>query len=415
MQSTIECTYSHFEQSSHCPICRKTLTENDFTELVVADATTSSTNDTNNNGITKTTLQTLFTKHSKSSNIKGLPYSDLCYSLIRQMDVVKQSTKFLLKQLLMHSNTQNRKVAFVSKQNDKLKSDMTLLKQGQSTQRIQYEQIHNDLKNRLNARESTVQELNLKLAEKERMIEQFRRLHRGNNSDGNRNHTHHSTNEARQHHGGGDTTSISGQSYHHQIPPSTGASNRHRNVLDPRTRHNRNGRSNHHHHPNSSANSIASNAIMEPPLKGFMMQRQAHQMAQQKALISRRGPNMPSSKNHNMGPPPPSTQPFTRPFSSNNSISSNSIASNTPRVRDLSHNASFNFSGGSNSCGGSFSGGGQRLNKRRRSDNANASSSATPASHIMSPSTAFTLNQGAHTVNRGPRWMQRDGDNFSVR
>jgi hypothetical protein len=432
----IECTYQHFEQSSHCPICQKTLTENDFTELVVADATNSSAD------ITKTSLQALFSKQSKTSNLKGsgLPYSDLCFSLIRQIDVVKQSTKFLLKQLLMNSNSQSRKVAVVFRHNEKLKSDMTLLKQGQSTQRIQYEQVNNDLKNRLNARESRIQELNAKLAEKERMIEQFQRLHSGHGSSGGGGNggglgsVSVSASASASHPKGHShsTASVSGQSYH-QIPPSTSASNRHHGDRRSRGGGDGNGggimdRHRNNSHQLSSGSSIASTtAGVEPPLKGLMMQRQAHQIAQQQAFVSKRGPNMPPSSSgmsrmsqqqqqqqqhhHSMGPP--SAPGFPRPYSSNNSISSNSLNSNTPRVRDLSHGTAFNFTSGSGnsisngSNGGG--GGGHRLNKRRRR---NDNHSATP-SHAMSPNTAFTLNQGAHSANRGQRWLQRDGRSYS--
>lgn len=408
-----ECTYSHFEQSSQCPICQKTLNENDFTELVVADATANSTSD-----ITKTSLQALFSKQSKSSshNLKGLPYSDLCFSIIRQIDVVKQSTRFLLKQLLMNSNGQTRKVAVVLRHNEKLKSDITSLKQGHSTQRIQYEQINNDLKNRLSARESKIQELNAKLAEKERMLEQFRRLHGGKvNTSGIENDRD-----------GGSK----GQGYHHPIPSSiNGRSGGSISGSMSGNTHGGGGimerhRNRHQHHNNnqiSSGNSIASSAA-EPPLKGLMMQRQAHQMAQQQAFASRRGPIVPAASSgmnrmgqqqqnqHSMGPP--SAPNYSRPYSSNNSISSNSLSSTTPRIRDLSHNTAFNFTGGSGNSISGNSGGGmgqQRLNKRRKSDH----HSATPLSHSMSPNTAFTLNQGTHTVNRGPRWMQRDGGNYS--
>mmetsp|Transcript_4906 Transcript_4906/g.10835 ORF Transcript_4906/g.10835 Transcript_4906/m.10835 type:complete len:159 (+) Transcript_4906:340-816(+) len=47
-----ECTYSHFENSSQCPTCRRTLGENDFTELVVAD--------NNGSDISKMSMQALF-------------------------------------------------------------------------------------------------------------------------------------------------------------------------------------------------------------------------------------------------------------------------------------------------------------------------------------------------------------------
>ena len=311
----------------------------------------------------------------------------------------------------MNSNGQTRKVAAVLRHNEKLKSDITSLKQGQSTQRIQYEQINNDLKNRLSARESTIQELNAKLAEKDRMLDQFRRLHGGK--------VHSNGIES-------DRNGSKGQEYHHPIPPSvngrsgesiTGSTNGGVGIMD---RH----RNRHQHHNNqiSSGSSLASSAA-EPPLKGLMMQRQAHQIAQQQAFASRRGPIVPSASSgmnrmsrqqqsqHSMGPP--SAPGYQRPYSSNNSISSNSLSSTTPRIRDLSHNTAFNFTGGSgNSISGNSGGGGgggqQRLNKRRKSDH----HSATPLSHSMSPNTAFTLNQGAHTVNRGPRWMQRDGRSY---
>ena len=303
----------------------------------------------------------------------------------------------------MNSNAQSRKVAFVLKQNDKFKSDITMLKQGQSTQRIQYEQVNNDLKNRLNARESTIQDLNTKLAEKDRMLEQFRRLHSGGDiHDNNAIENKENNGSSRQNY------------HHHHIPPSTSVGNRHHNdngsvsvgdggVID-RHRHNNN--------PYSSGNSVASTAL-EPPLKGLMMQRQANHVAQQQAFASKRGPSIPPSSSgmhrsnhyqqqqHTMGPP---TAPgYSRPYSSSNSVSSNSLSSNAPRVRDLAHNTTFNFTSGS---GSSIGGGQPRLNKRRRSDQA-----VTPASVAMSPNTAFTLNQGAQTA-RGPRWLRGDGRNY---
>jgi hypothetical protein len=384
-----ECTYSHFEQSSQCPICTKSLSESDFTELVVADAT-SGTND-----IAKTSLQTLFTKQSKSSHgSKALPLSDLCFSLVRQIDVVKQSTKFLLKQLLMNSNSHGRKVHHVLRINEKLKNDITHLKQGQSSQRLQYQQVNTDLNNKLAARETSIQEMNKKLAEKDRMLDQFRRLHGGNEgqyqssvSEERRaprmNMTEH------QH----DHASIS---HRHQIAASGPLMQRH----------------------------SSSTSTSDPPLKGLMMQRQKQHAAQQQVFNRRRGPNMSSSASiqssitgiggggairrgigDGMGPV------VTRPFSSSHSTGSNSLSSVTPRVRDLSHGAGFNFSGRSVGSGGRGGGagsggsGGQRLNKRRRTD-------ATPmANHAMSPNTAFTLNHGSHSVNRGQqRW---NSGNFS--
>ena len=88
----IECTYSHFEHSSECPTCRRKLGENDFTELVVADGS--------GKDIAKS-KQNLF---SKKSGSESLHYSDVCQSLIQQIECSKQSTKLLLKQLLVESH-----------------------------------------------------------------------------------------------------------------------------------------------------------------------------------------------------------------------------------------------------------------------------------------------------------------------
>lgn len=351
-----ECTYSHFEQSSRCPICTKTLNENDFTELVVADATSATTD------IAKTSLQALFSKQSKSAhgNSKALPLSDLCFSLVRQIDVVKQSTKFLLKQLLMDSNGQGRKVQSVMRSNEYLKQEITNLKQGQSSQRLQFEQVSNDLKNRLNARERTIQDLQKKISEKDRMIEQFRRLHSGSNAsiDGSRNG---------QTVGGMLETSPVQRGALHQMQHNSFQS-----CVD--SRYEAGGKM-------SSSN--------EPPLRGII-QRQAQQAAQQQAFLSRSQPVIKRSRSsmssHGRGAQMIDRRPFT-----STSVGSNSLSS-TPRVRDLSHSSGFSFSSNES-----------RLNKRRRGGEPSS------ASRIMSPSTAFTLNQGVHSIGRGGQTWSTGG------
>jgi len=330
------------------PNCTKTLNENDFTELVVADATGGIKD------IAKTSLQALFSKHSQSSQngSKALPLSDLCFSLVRQIDVVKQSTKFLLKQLLMDSNSQARKVQSVLRANEALKHEITNIKQRQSSQRLQFEQANNDLANRLSARENAVAELNRKLLEKERMLDQFRQLHgdASTSSDNRRS---------------GQIPMVSaGRDNNQQIPPSSAGINinRHRMSTGPNT---------------------------EPPLKGLMMQRQAAHAAQQQNLLQRRGPNMNHSSQGRLNSSHSVSLggPISRPFSTNSAGSAS--LSSASRVRDLSHGTGYSFSGSSNNA--------QRLNKRRRS--------GTPANpHGMSPSTAFTLNQGPHSVSGGRRW-----------
>lgn len=315
----------------------------------------------------------------------------------------------------MNSTAQSKKAYNVYRQNEQLKSDITMLKQGQSTQRIQYEQMNNDQKNRLNAREGTIQELNAKLAEKDKMIEQFRRLHR--HSGGGTNDGGNGGPGGRRLDGNNSIRTNASNNNHRQDDRSMmGGGN---SIVDQR-RHENGNISNF-----SSGCSVAASTAVEPPLKGIMMQRQAHQMAQQQAFAKRRGPSIPAASSagmnnrmiqqsqHSMGQHTQqsnSNNGYSRPYSSNNSVSSNSLSSTTPRVRDLSHNTSFNFTGGSGSSISVGSSGNQRLNKRRRSDQA-----GTPAvANAMSPNTAFTLNQGAHTVNRGPRWLQRDGRSYSM-
>lgn len=346
-----ECTYSHFEQSSECPVCNKSLTENDFTELVVAEAT-SATSD-----IAKTSLQALFSKHSKSANgNKALQLSDLCYSLVRQIDVVKQSTKFLLKQLLMDGSTQNRRFQSVMRINEKLKYEITNIKQEQSSQRLQFEQITGELKNKLCARENKIQDLNNQLLEKDKMIRQFRQLHGGNHDDeGSCQRSRNDNN-----HLGLDTQQLG--------------------VLEQGSNY-RNG--------------------MDPPMKGFMMQRQAKQQAQQKSFAQpRRLPNIPginaNHSNNSFGLPRRTESPMlARPYSPNSS-GSNSLRP-TPRIRELTPNTGYNFTGA------------PRMNKRRRND--------TQISSVnkMSPSTSFSLNQGQHSVARGRQWLQRGSQDGSRR
>ena len=369
-----ECTYSHFEKSSQCPLCSRKLSENDFTELVVADANSATFE------IGKTSLQALLSKSnqniSNDSSCKALPLSDMCVSLIRQYDVNKQSTRFVLKQLLMNINIEGRKFLASMQVNETLKNEITNLKQAHATQRLQYEQLHNDMKNRLTARESTIQELNNALEEKEKLLEQFRRLH-------------------------GSMV----------VPTPIDAS--------AMTRIDHGSHDIAHHHIPSSA---------EPPLKGLLMQRQAQHVAQQQAFASsnRRVIQLP---NMNQGPPNNShpglsfgnmstsggtvhnhnsdhqsiagqqIMGYSRPFTSMSSGSTGSGQAPPPRIREITSNTGYKFT--SIARGNSFNGqNNQRINKRRKSE------SPSSANGMMSPNTAFLLNQGPQSGNShsSSRW-----------
>ncbi|KAL7480075.1 hypothetical protein ACHAW6_005782 [Cyclotella cf. meneghiniana] len=308
-----DCTYSHFEHSSQCPTCRKTLGDQDFTELVVADASNGATD------IAKSSMQAMFSKKNSGGY---LPHSELCQSLIRQIDASKQNTKFLLKQLLVETHKQARGNAGALRVQEQLRMENTQLKQTVSSQRLQYEQTINDLQNKLKARESTIAELN-------QMLGKFQKHYGGK---------------------GPDSYSVGGAS----APP--------------------------HMVPNSSIG----NDRQEPPLRGLLAQRKAQEMASQNAMNGRnmahKQPFMNSMNTSNRGRSPGTNY---RPFSSS-SVGSGS--SGTPRIRDLSANTGYHFTGVSNQ---------QPLNKRRRGGT--PTSIGTGPSHTaMSPTTAFTLNQGPH-------------------
>lgn len=363
---------------------------------MVAEAT-SATSD-----IAKTTFQALFSKQARTSThgIKGLPLSDLCLSLVKQMDVVKRSSNFILKQLLMSNNVHGRKMISVLRANESLKHETTNLKQSHSTQRIQYEQIHSELKNRLDAKDIQIQEMNKQLEEKERIIGQFRQMHS------------HAAFE-KENGNGGDGTLGGSRGYGPQPMAS--------HVHNPYT--NRNNM--------SSSASIASSTIassrmgsagaggggggsgMDQPFKGFLAQQQAKQVAAQQQYMNRRGP-IPSSNSsiasnrmgmngNNYGNPGMSTGEIPHLHNQHRLGSNNSIGSGnsgTPKIRDYSQGSMFNFQGSSGSTirSGGSGGGGGRLNKRRKP-------TETPASQQnMSPNTAFTLNQGNYSAQRSYQW-----------
>lgn len=352
-----DCTYSHFERRSDCPACGTVLNENDFTELVVADATSST------NEATKNTLQALFVK--KTSSV-SLPFSDLCFSLIRQIDAVKISTKFLLKQFLMNASTNGRQSGQAARLCQALKQEVTQLKQLSSTQRLEYQQVTADMQNKLQAREAVIVELQRKI--------QF--MERGG-------------------HVGNVVPRSSGSA-----PPSRMGTARPYSVDESR---------------------MARNPPRhEPPLKGFMMQKEAKERAQQEALQAQRAPSvlgrssqnqgmkrslsyatesMPPSRGHQTNVTP--IQMGARPYSSN---STGSLAG-TPRIRDLSSSSGYRFTSGSN---GQCQQGSQHINKRRRGTPSSSGGGVSSVHRGMSPSIAFTLNNGQDS-RRGPNQYFNQG------
>jgi hypothetical protein len=391
------CTYSHFEKSSNCPTCGKGLTESDFREVNVVEASKTHPTDT-----VQASYQTLFTRLS-SKMAGALPLSDLCYGAIKQLDASKQTMKFVLKQLLLDSTNSKKRFVALQRSNEHLKKEATKWKQSHSTEKLQMEKMNGELQQRLQSRESTIRELNNKIAEQGRMLDQFRKIHNNGgpgagSSSSSANNLGRRDGEAR-----GRPMSNSHRGGSRTLPQFSGSGGG-----DPSQQQQQ--------HP-------------QPPLKGFMMQKEARNQQKQDSYAASRQPRIlfgrpttsggggamaghtPDSANLMM---PPSgggggqhqhqhhgaplhhvnmSQQAQRPFSTMSSNGSTASLSHTPRIRDLSSRSAMVFSSaghpGSNHMsqhnhasnkpmGGG--GGGGHMNKRRRIS--------------TSPTTAFARSYG---------------------
>lgn len=310
--------------------------------------------------------QTLFTR--LSSKMQGaLPLSDLCYSAIKQLDASKQSIKFVLKQLLLESTNAKKKIFSLQRAHEQLKKEATKWKQSHSTEKLQLEKINNELQQRLQSRDATIRELNEKLAEQERMLNQFQKLHGPQNSLG-RSQITNSANAA------GITSSRS----FHQF--------------------------------NDERGQQQSQRLSQPPLQGFIMQKEARDQQRQESYTAARQPRIivgrPTHSSSNMSHqasvqlthhtsdsalmmlPPDRLNTIhnqQRPFSTMSGSSSASL-SNTPRIRDLSSRSEFVFTSSSYTANNHNSrtmgmAGVGHINKRRR---------ANPIRNtVLSPTTGF--------------------------
>lgn len=90
----LDCVFSHFAESDQCPSCgAKPLGEQDFTELVVSDSTLAP-------NLLKTCFQTILCTRPNSN---AITFPEACSSILRQMEAMKTTTKFLLKQMIKDS------------------------------------------------------------------------------------------------------------------------------------------------------------------------------------------------------------------------------------------------------------------------------------------------------------------------
>ena len=108
-----DCTWRPFENSSDCPKCGRMLGEDDFTELVVG---------TDGGALKKVCLQSMMNVQGHGAGETVSPsFAEGCKSLMRALDVVKASTHFLLRQMIMSSNEATHSASSESSRGQALK------------------------------------------------------------------------------------------------------------------------------------------------------------------------------------------------------------------------------------------------------------------------------------------------------
>jgi hypothetical protein len=321
-------------------------------ELVVADpsATTSSTR--------TSTFQSLFTKQNAAS--RALPFQDLCARVLKQQDDGRAGTKYLMKQFLVETKQQAQRFQQLYRAFEGLKQEHTALKQSTNTQKVRYEKAIDSMQQQLASASK-------KLEEKDRQLYQFRKLHGS------------MTPESPSRGGGGDgarRVSTGSDSRHSQQQPAA-------TMVPPGSRMQQ---PHPHHHQQQQP----------PPMQGFMIQKEAHERARQRALEAphQRTPVLGHRNNHGgggSGGRHPPSNPYATPRSSG---SRGSQGSGSGAIRDLSSSSGYAFSSGG--TGAPAAAADPNHTKRRRG---------------MSPTQAFAMQPpGSYSVARGPsNYFQQGG------
>lgn len=192
-------------------------------ELVVADPSTATSSKNVN-------FQSLFTKQNADSG--SLAFQDICMRLLKQNDDLRSGTKFVLKQFMLESSQVGQRSFQMLRTLEAIKQENTTLKQAHNSQRIRMEQAIEDLQQKLSSAQK-------KLEEKDRQLMQFRQLHNTMTPASPRG-----SSNGRPSSGDPRRVSVEGQQQQQQQQQRS----------------------------------------MEPPLKGFMIQKEANERAKQLAL-----------------------------------------------------------------------------------------------------------------------------------
>ncbi|KAL3939769.1 MAG: hypothetical protein SGBAC_005572 [Bacillariaceae sp.] len=260
----------------------------------------------------------MFTKQNPKSQTLAL--QDVCANIMKRNDDLRAGTKFLMKQFLMESSKQSAKAGQVMQLLEKLRKENLALKQSQNSQKMKYEQTIEKIKQQLHSTQK-------KLAEREQQVMQFRSLH------GSSSHKRNPSPHGPRH--------VSGAG----MPPGS------------------------------------SHGPPQPPIQGFMIQREAQERAKQRKLETpqRRRPIMGGNASENYRPTshaggynnPNHSQSHQGRFSGDSSVS-------PAGIRNITAATGFSFSGGQ---------------KKPR----------TPASGGTSPSHAFLSNpSGSYSRSQSP-------------
>ena len=166
----VECTYVHFQASSNCPVCRKTLGANDFTEIVVADPPSTSKKDR-----VKGAFQAIFVKSSAASN--ELMFEEICNRVLHRNKDRRRTLRFVMKQFVLSNMGLTQRMGSMGCGYQKLQQEHTKLQQTVNNQRLQQEKLIADLQHRVQSLTTSNQDLQAKVDEKDRQIQQFRSLY----------------------------------------------------------------------------------------------------------------------------------------------------------------------------------------------------------------------------------------------
>ena len=158
-----DCTFTHFATSSTCPKCSRTLGEADFTELVVSGANGDGSGGTGGAGstaeLTKASMQALFSNQHPTTG--HLPHSDLCRALLKQFDVVRSSTKFVLKQMIVESTQQGNARVAMARQNRRYQAQTVQMKKEYNALKLSHERQKKDFLQRDTAHQKRVSAIEL--------------------------------------------------------------------------------------------------------------------------------------------------------------------------------------------------------------------------------------------------------------